>query len=204
MTRTIVKKKARNISIILCALFSLFPILSHAQIKIKTNFKVSGFIKGADKRLIILNNKPASGIGESFIIKNLDSCYSKNDSFQFSFFTKEPSWYSIEIAGEKGWKSFVAVPNGQIKIEGKSDSLYKSKIIGSVEDSIYYAMTKGMLYPLYKAMSKVSKDSFKVYPDIIRNAKYNFIKENRGSFVVAKYLVEANSYNRNDSSELAY
>lgn len=185
--------------------FCLCSITSQSQNKTKSNFKLSCFIKGSSGKLIILTNKPASGIDESFKIEHLDSCYSIKDSFQFEFYLNQPEWYAIEIKGDKQWKSFVAVPGGNAIITGKSDSVYKSTITGSKEDSIYIALTKGLLFPLYKAMSKAPHDSFKIYPDLIKKAKYEFIQQNPGSFVVAKYLVEANSYNRiNDSDELSY
>jgi peroxiredoxin len=189
--------------------FSCIILLCCLHLKsqnMKPNFKVSCYIKGTNGKRIILGNKPASGTNESFKADYFDSCYSINDSFQFAFYLKEPTWYSIEINGKKGWRSFVAVPGVNITIGGHSDSLYKSKIVGSEEDSLYNSMTKGLLFPLYEAMYKSTPDSFRtIYPQVIKKAKYNFISQNPGSFISAKYLVEADSYNQiNDTAQLHY
>jgi peroxiredoxin len=186
-------------------LFLLFQ-LTQAQ-KVKPEFfTVNCYVKGVTGSKIILQNKPASGTDDFFHVVNYDSCYPSSDSFQFRILVGEPEWRSISIEGWKGWRSFVAMPGKQIQIIGKYDSLYKSKIIGSKEDSLYKVMINTILFPLYKARDKSSPDSFRnIYPTIIRNAKYNFIKKNPSSFIVAKYLVEGDSYNRTkDTSEIRF
>lgn len=171
----------------------------------KSNFEVSGFIKGSSGKMIILANKPRSGITQPFRIEYYDSVYAKNDSFRFGFYLKEPSLYSIEIKGDMQWCGFVASPGVSIRIEGRSDSLYNAKVEGSTEDSIYTALVDGLLKPMYKKMYQSSPDSFKIYPSIINDLRYRFIKQNPGSFIVAKYLVADDSYNRpKDSAQLAY
>ncbi len=194
---------------ILLANFLLFyPAALYANYRNKTDsiFSVTCIIKGVSGKKVLLTNKPASGISESFLIHCFDSCCPKKDTFRFSFPVKEPNWYSIEITGKKGWKSFIAVPNHHIVIIGNVDSLYKSNIIGSEEDSLYSFFTNKLLYPLMDKRYKASPDSFKnIYPKIIRQAQYNFLKENPNSFISAKYIVEGNSYNRiNDTSELHF
>jgi thiol-disulfide isomerase/thioredoxin len=190
----------------LVVFFSCVACLRNHKKKMEPNFKVSCYLKGSNGKKIILGNKPASGTNASFKVNYYDSCYSVNDSFEFVFYREEPSWYSIEIEGKKGWQSFVAVPDIDITIIGNSDSLYKSKILGSKEDSLYNFMSKDLLSPLYNAMYKSAPDSFKtIYPRLIREAKYNFIRQNSGSFISASYLVQADSYNRiTDTAQLHY
>jgi peroxiredoxin len=199
-------EKKNIVKVFFSCIFFLCCLPSQSQKKMEPNFKVSCYLKGSNGKKIILGNKPASGINASFKVKYYDSCYSVNDSFEFVFYLEEPSWYSIEIEGKKGWQSFVAVPDIGIAIIGNSDSLYKSKILGSKEDSLYNSMAKELLSPLYEAMYKSAPDSFKtIYPRLIREAKYNFIRQNSGSFISARYLVEADSYNQiRDTAQLHY
>ncbi len=187
-------------------LFSVVVWPSFGQPRKAANFKVSLSLEGVSGQKILLGNKPASGTDQTFVVRYYDSCVPNSNLVQFELSIEEPIWYSIEVVGKKGWKSFVATPGGSLKIEGNIDSIYKSTIYGSEEDSVYQIMVNGIIRPLYTAMYKSSPDSFaRIYPQIIRDAKYKFITENPGSFVVAKYLVEGNSYNLiKDTSELEY
>lgn len=166
-----------------------------AQNTERPNFKANFSIKNSSNRKIILANKPASGISPDFKVEIVDSSVSANDSFSFNLYVKEPSWYSIELEGVKGWKSFVATPNCHISVSGSADSLYNSIITGSIEDSLYNELVENILKPIYKKMYSASPDSFKnIYPKILEEVKYNFITQNPNSFISAWYLVEGGSY----------
>lgn len=179
---------------------------SFAQKGKSPNFKASFVIKDSRTQKVLLTNKPASGISASFKAEILDSCISVNDTFAFEIYVKEPTWYSIEFEGVKGWKSFVATPKSHILVTGRADSLYKSSIIGSKEDSLYNELVENIIKPIYKKMYSASPDSFKsIYPEILNQKKYNFIKKNPNSFISAWYLVEVESYNKiADTSRLRF
>lgn len=187
-------------------LIFLTSTYSFAQNNERPNFKASFSIKDSRNQKILLTNKPASGTQASFKVEILDSCTNVNDTFSFEFYVKEPAWYSIEFEGVKGWQSFIATPNGHISISGSSDSLYKSSIKGSKEDSLYNELVENIIKPMYKKMYSASPDSFKnIYPEMINQAKYNFITQNPNSFISAWYLVEAESYiNNTDTARLHF
>ena len=157
----------KNFKLAFCTcIFCLLFVNTQSQKNIKPNFEVTCIMKGTKGKKILLGNRPASGTDESFKIKYFDSCYSMNDSFQFAFHVKEPEWRSIEIEGKKGWQSFVATPEKIISIIGDNDSLYKASIIGSKEDSLYNALTIGMLFPSTKQCTSLHRIRLRTFIQI--------------------------------------
>lgn len=98
---------------------------------------ISGYLKGLGTgKKVYLGNKP-KGIGANFIEFFFDSTYSINDSFcfkkiKFTYVTD----YSVETESHKGWQSFL-IDNGKIFISGHVDTIYRSKVIGSGNETLY-------------------------------------------------------------------
>ncbi|MBL0145360.1 MAG: DUF4369 domain-containing protein [Chitinophagaceae bacterium] len=161
----------------------------------QNEFILKGYLKGLGTgKKVYLGNKP-KGIGPTFIPIFFDSVYSVKDSFyfkkhKFNYVTD----YSVETELDNGWQSFL-IDKGNILISGHADTIYRSKVIGSANETLYKKFTKEIYKPWdseYFAMMKrlpgrkdIDSSAYKKINDSMialtlahRNRIYNFYKEN--------------------------
>ncbi len=179
-------------------LFLGFSINCLSQIKPTGNVTLSCYVKGSAGKKILLGNKPKGATGVLYKAGYFDSCYSINDSFRFKFSLTEPAGYSIEIADKKGWCGFIPSPGEDIRMVGSIDSLYKSKITGGKEDSLFNILVSKLRPIEMKLGNQLPADSFKFYLNKIKEERYNFIRQNTSSFLAA-LEIEGDTFTKLDS-----
>lgn len=112
--------------------FICVSLITQAQ----ENYHIIGHIKGAGNAMVYLGNKPrGTSAGFKYIIH--DSVRADQGHFEFKGELPETGIYSIDVPSKsKSWFSFILNKN-PIHIDGKIDSVYKSKITGDNETQIF-------------------------------------------------------------------
>ena len=119
---------------------------------------IEGHLDNLKDSKIYLGNK-GQGYGSGFKLQFYDSTYSKDGYFTFKGKVDESHFYSIETEEGKGWCTFL-LENSKINITGSADSIWRSKINGSYEDSIYRVLNKSK-NPLVASLNSSADSSNK-------------------------------------------
>lgn len=139
-------------------LYIIITILSFSINAFSQNIvSIGGVIRGLGTgKKVILGNKP-NGINPGFVFVKFDSTFSYNDSFQFKEVKfKNPIYYSLEIEGSRGWKSFF-IDNGIITVNGDIDSIYSAKVRGSKNNELIREYYNGVYNDWDIAHQKILK-----------------------------------------------
>lgn len=121
-------------------------------------YTIEGHLLNLENRKVYLGNK-GQGTNAGFKVKYFDSVLSKSGDFVFRGKLSEPNLYSIEIEGGRGWRPFV-LENSHIIISGNADSLWLSRVSGSIEDSLYKQLAK-LERPIILDMNAAGNNSSK-------------------------------------------
>lgn len=156
-------------------------------------------------KLVKLGNKPKGAMFETFKIVYYDSAVAKNDYHRFEISIKEPAFFSIEIDNSTGWLPFIASPGDHIFIKSSIDSLYKSKVTGSKEDSLFN-LHSTQFTPYIKALTsskRITSDTIKFYNNKIDSVRFQFLKQHPKSFTATAIIYDLTLNKTNDTSNLS-
>lgn len=135
-------------------------------------------MKGSSGKKIYLGNKP-NGYGPSFETMYFDSAISINDRTKFTGVFAEKNWYSIEVEGTEEWQTFI-IDTGIIYVRGSVDSIYKSTISGSSEDSLLTFFYR-FIQPLFGQQKKF-KDSANQLRQLGDTLRSNMLKDSSDKY----------------------
>lgn len=145
----------KSLSIYFSIFFFLFSTTNSMAQK---NYTIEGLLTGGNEETIVYFL-----FGEAL----KDSVKLSQGRFALTGNISEPQKCFIKVKGQKGWASFILENSKQYKIEGKVDSISKSKISGSEEielsnelnATLRPVLTKVVLYADSIKMAQVQNDT---------------------------------------------
>ncbi len=117
-----------------------FAVMSSLYAQDLQEFSIEGYLKNLSNKKIYLGNK-GQGFGSGYKLQYFDSTFSRDGHFYFKGKVTEVNYYSIETEDHKGWCTFL-LENSKIKVFGNADSIWRTLVIGSKEDSLRKVLNK--------------------------------------------------------------
>lgn len=195
-----------KLTYVLCYLFVLLSLNSLAAHNKEQHKKthIYGRIQGSNNKMIRLANKPKGALFDTFKVIYTDSLISKSDSFCFTFKISDPTVMSLEVEGVKGWLPVILSPGNAVHIIGNIDSLYKSTVTGSIEDSLFRAHV-ALYRPFIIAMTtnkNLTPDSLNFYNRKIDSVRYTFLMAHKTNYVSLMIIYDLSLNKQMDSFSL--
>lgn len=117
-----------------CTLLTLFAISTILCSGQKNNgFEITGKLTNAEGKKIYLTQR-GNGFSSNTKVIMFDSCIVKNNYFSFKGHLPEPNYYSLLTKNGTGWKFFILDNTSKLTIIGNVDSIFNSKVTGSLEN----------------------------------------------------------------------
>lgn len=185
------------------SLIFLSNIAIYAENKPKMTY-INCSINGVIEKKIKLGNKPKGAMFDTYKIIYFDSLIAKTTNFTFRLNLKEPQIISIEIDGVQGWLPFIVSPGEKIFINGSIDSLYKAKVSGSYEDSLFRVQMKS-IRPYINSLTKSTNatiDTVNYYNNKINEVRSDFIQKFSKSYCAALIMYDLSLLSLKDSSQI--
>ena len=152
--------------LIILFLFVFCLQLTHGQ-PVKP-YHIQGHIENLDNKMVYLVD-----LGAFYFLKDkdlvLDSCMSNNGYFEFKGNISENMQCAIKVPQETNQYLVFILEKGTISITGELSSLYRGKVDGGIENSIY--KRSGEIRRPYAALINNLADSLSKYKD--EGSKYN-------------------------------
>jgi thiol-disulfide isomerase/thioredoxin len=184
----------------LSILFSLMYIHSFAQKTKEVNININ--IEDGQYSKLYFNNKPLSGMGQSFIVITYDSAIlNKKGEANFKIKIKQPQVLAIELAENGKWRSFIASPGDSIKITGTKAKFNRSVVVGSYENDLrrnYEISSEPIL--LSFTGRNMTYDSLQYHYNILHKSMINFVVDNPKTFYALLLLSDLSIMQFVDSS----
>lgn len=142
-------------------------------------------ITNSYQKKVRLKNKSLFMLSAGLKVIEIDSCNADlKNTIEFTFLLSEPTILSLEIDGSKGWLSFVVSPGDTINIDGFVDSLYRSQIAGSFQDSLLKTFSAQIIKPIMKNIigNSIPADTLKFYMNKVYLTQIDFVERHSSDF----------------------